>query len=293
MTDISVQLLNARPKNVEQESAIIAQAGRLGAVTVATNMAGCGTDIVLGGSSREIARALVKRLLLVRTGLASSISQSPLRLSSPVDDSDLALASFISDRPLSLKEIAQGIELWMPVQPSPAAEQALQQAVHSCATQSMSSMNTNASCSGTAADRVQMSLLIEGMVAQACDTTLNTAASVLPIVSGDLISAINTLRTALDTVIAEFDTVVRRDREEVKRLGGLYVIGTARHNSRRIGSQLRDRAGRQGDPGSSRFYLSLEDDVFRVFGAKKIAGSFSVDTVALSWKIIEARREKS
>jgi len=58
--------------------------------------------------------------------------------------------------------------------------------------------------------------------------------------------------------------VIKREKELVKRLGGLYVVGTARHESRRIDNQLRGRAGRQGDPGGTRFFLSLDDDMFKV-----------------------------
>src|SRR6185503_17255 len=62
------------------------------------------------------------------------------------------------------------------------------------------------------------------------------------------------------------------DHEEVVKLGGLHILGTERHEARRIDNQLRGRAGRQGDPGSSRFYLSLEDDLMRIFGADRIGG---------------------
>jgi preprotein translocase subunit SecA len=64
----------------------------------------------------------------------------------------------------------------------------------------------------------------------------------------------------------------KRDHEEVVRLGGLHIVGTERHESRRIDNQLRGRSGRQGDPGSSRFYLSLEDDLMRIFGSDRISG---------------------
>jgi preprotein translocase subunit SecA len=66
--------------------------------------------------------------------------------------------------------------------------------------------------------------------------------------------------------------VTSHEKEEVIKLGGLHVLGTERHESRRIDNQLRGRSGRQGDPGSSRFYLSLEDDLLRIFGAERIAG---------------------
>jgi len=73
---------------------------------------------------------------------------------------------------------------------------------------------------------------------------------------------------ALEKAVA----VASKEKEEVLTVGGLHVIGTERHESRRIDNQLRGRAGRQGDPGSSRFYLSLEDDLMRIFGSERIAG---------------------
>lgn len=309
MLGITAQLLNARPESVERESEIIAQAGRLGAVTVATNMAGRGTDIVLGGSARGIARALARRLLLVRLGVEApssptvalaeatapasvaepaDVQAQALRLSSPVDDSDLlpslsATEGESADFEPSLAVLAQSLDLWLPVQPSAAAELALQQAVASCAAQ--------LSIMPTSADRVNARLMVEDVIAQACDAADNLGTSVspsLPTIStaatpattattattATAVSAAATsaLRAALETLTAEFDPVVRRDREAVRALGGLYVVGTARHESRRIDDQLRGRAGRQGDPGSSRFFLSLEDDMFRAFGAEKMAG---------------------
>ena len=65
---------------------------------------------------------------------------------------------------------------------------------------------------------------------------------------------------------------IKEDKEKVKSLGGLYIVGTERHESRRIDNQLRGRAGRQGDPGSSIFYISLEDELMRIFGANSIDG---------------------
>src|SRR6266536_989157 len=74
------------------------------------------------------------------------------------------------------------------------------------------------------------------------------------------------------TVFARAKRIVEAEHEEVVRLGGLYIIGTERHESRRIDNQLRGRSGRQGDPGASRFFLSLEDDLMRMFATKTVAG---------------------
>jgi preprotein translocase SecA subunit len=79
-------------------------------------------------------------------------------------------------------------------------------------------------------------------------------------------------RQRFDEVLAGYNGVCAEERERVIAAGGLHILGTERHESRRIDNQLRGRAGRQGDPGSSRFYLSLEDDLMRIFGADRIQG---------------------
>jgi preprotein translocase subunit SecA len=77
---------------------------------------------------------------------------------------------------------------------------------------------------------------------------------------------------AYEAAFARYQEICAREREEVLALGGLHILGTERHESRRIDNQLRGRSGRQGDPGSSRFYLSLEDDLMRIFGSDRIQG---------------------
>ena len=90
--------------------------------------------------------------------------------------------------------------------------------------------------------------------------------------------AVHPLKADIDRIAAApgFEKVVafldQNERERVVALGGLHILGTERHESRRIDNQLRGRAGRQGDPGSSRFYLSLEDDLMRIFGSDRISG---------------------
>jgi preprotein translocase subunit SecA len=82
-------------------------------------------------------------------------------------------------------------------------------------------------------------------------------------------------RHRFEEVLAGYNRVCAEERERVLTAGGLHILGTERHESRRIDNQLRGRAGRQGDPGSSRFYLSLEDDLMRIFGADRIQGIMS------------------
>jgi preprotein translocase subunit SecA len=173
------QVLNA--KQHERESRIVAQAGRKGAVTVATNMAGRGTDILLGGNPEQMTRD-----------------------------------HFLKNR------------LAMPYAAAPSV----------------------ISADGTSAEAAQpvtpMTLFQhEGKIFQ---------------VPAD----------QWKPVYEQFAEQCKAEHDEVVALGGLHILGTERHEARRIDNQLRGRAGRQGDPGSSRFFLSLEDDLMRIFGGERV-----------------------
>jgi len=91
------------------------------------------------------------------------------------------------------------------------------------------------------------------------------------LMAADKIKAI-TDEAERERIIAEVAAEVERDKEIVKKAGGLYVVGTERHESRRIDNQLRGRSGRQGDPGASKFFVSLEDDLMRIFGSERMDG---------------------
>ncbi len=158
---IKHNLLNA--KNHEREAEIVAQAGKLGAVTVATNMAGRGTDIMLGGNAEYLARAA-----LVKAGYSEEI---------------IAEATGFAD--------------------------------------------TN---------------------------------------NEEILEA----RKVYADAMAKYREEIAGEADKVRAAGGLFIIGTERHDSRRIDNQLRGRAGRQGDPGETRFYLSLEDDLMRLFGGERM-----------------------
>lgn len=176
---IKHNVLNA--KNHLREAEIIAQAGRLGAVTIATNMAGRGTDILLGGNSEFMAKQELKK---------------------------------------------QGFD----------------------------------------------------------DEVIDIAASFFPITTDEEKQA----REEYFKLKAKFDEQVKKEKEQVVALGGLRIIGTERHESRRIDNQLRGRAGRQGDPGSSVFYISADDDLSRVFGSdrlKRMAEMFKLDSdTSINWR---------
>ena len=158
---IKHEVLNA--KYHEKEAAIIAQAGKLGAVTIATNMAGRGTDIMLGGNPEFMAKAEMRRMGIAEELIAESTAYGE------TDDEEI-------------------------------------------------------------------------------------------------LSARTTFRELND----KYKEEIRPEAEAVCAAGGLFIIGTERHESRRIDNQLRGRSGRQGDPGASRFYLSLEDDLMRLFGGERI-----------------------
>ena len=79
-------------------------------------------------------------------------------------------------------------------------------------------------------------------------------------------------RQAYERIFQAFKKQTDTEHDDVVNVGGLHIVATERHEARRIDNQLRGRAGRQGDPGSSRFYLSLEDDLMRIFGSDRIAG---------------------
>mmetsp|Transcript_19540 Transcript_19540/g.18872 ORF Transcript_19540/g.18872 Transcript_19540/m.18872 type:complete len:1035 (-) Transcript_19540:297-3401(-) len=287
---IPAQVLNARPENVERESDIVAQAGRLGAVTVATNMAGRGTDILLGGSAKGVAKVLAKHLLLIKLGITQGpteaditayhemISKEKMELDTIKENERKALedAGNLNEEytevavveaeeeetdpdVLSLPPIgalAVHLDLWMPNKLTKKTELSMKRAVVSCLDliSDVAAIGTNASMA--APGRLE----VEDIVARAGDSAPTQDV------------AVRLLRGALTGATTEFDATVKREKETVKRLGGLYVIGTSRHESRRIDNQLRGRAGRQGDPGGTRFFLSLEDDIFKIFGADKMSG---------------------
>jgi preprotein translocase subunit SecA len=201
------QVLNA--KQHERESRIVAQAGRKGAVTVATNMAGRGTDILLGGNPEFLTREY-----------------------------------FLKNK------------LAMPYAAAPAVIGA-----------------DGASGNGAQAATVPMVLFQnEGKIFQ---------------VPAD----------QWKPIYEQFANQCKSEHDEVVALGGLHILGTERHEARRIDNQLRGRAGRQGDPGSSRFFLSLEDDLMRIFGGERVKALMyrlgMTEGVPIESKLISRRIENA
>ena len=197
---IEHNVLNA--KQHEREAEIVAQAGKQGAVTIATNMAGRGTDIMLGGNVSYMAKAALRKEL--SRDLTKDLAQLK-------DEYEHAKA----------RAKAAGTEL-----PTPPEETIDAQLEH---------------------------LMTE------CDGHAETE-------DAEILHA----RKRFEELCEEFTPEVKREAEVVRNAGGLFIIGTERHESRRIDNQLRGRAGRQGDPGASRFFLSLEDDLMRIFGGDRV-----------------------
>src|SRR5215472_8854870 len=175
------QVLNA--KQHERESRVVAQAGRKGAVTVATNMAGRGTDILLGGNPEFLTREhfLKNRMAMPYAQAAAVIGAEPQTGDAPAPAANVPMVLFQHEG--KIFQVPQ--DQWKPV-------------------------------------------------------------------------------------YDDFSSQCKAEHDEVVALGGLHILGTERHEARRIDNQLRGRAGRQGDPGSSRFFLSLEDDLMRIFGGERV-----------------------
>lgn len=238
------EVLNAKPENVEREAEIVAQSGRLGAVTIATNMAGRGTDIILGGNAEFMARLKLREMLMPRVvrpteGVFVSVKKPPPKKTWKVNEN--LFPCKLSNENAKL------------------AEEAVELAVKTWGSRSLGELEAEErlsySCEkGPAQDEV-----------------------------------IAKLRHAFLQIVKEYKVYTEEERRKVVSAGGLHVVGTERHESRRIDNQLRGRSGRQGDPGSSRFFLSLEDNIFRIFGGDRIQGlmrAFRVEDLPIESKML-------
>jgi preprotein translocase subunit SecA len=236
------ELLNARPENVERESEIIAQAGRKGAVTIATNMAGRGTDIILGGNSDYMARLKLREYFMPKIVMPEQ-EDALTPVSVPGASERARPQGFAPGKKVKTWKVSPQI---FPTELSKGTEQLLKDAVN------------------FAVKRYGERSLPE----LEADEKIAVAAEKAP--TDDPV--IQQLREVYKAIRKEYEQLTSREHDEVVKLGGLHVIGTERHESRRIDNQLRGRAGRQGDPGSTKFFLSLEDNLLRIFGGDRVAG---------------------
>nr|YP_009496059.1 preprotein-translocase subunit a [Rhizosolenia setigera]AWT38499.1 preprotein-translocase subunit a [Rhizosolenia setigera] len=208
---LSYQLLNAKPENVRRESEIVAQAGKKGAITIATNMAGRGTDIILGGNIEFKVR---KQLYIILVNSKKIWRQQKSKF----------ISSLYNQFPLLSQKFLS----------------------------------------------ILFSLLNNPVFNSLSETEILRLLNE----SDQIKTPRNDYECSIKFLVNEFIRFEKKDQKVentiVKNLGGLYVIGTERNDSRRIDNQLRGRCGRQGDPGKSRFFLSLDDNLLRRFGGANI-----------------------
>ncbi len=235
-------LLNAKPENVERESEIVAQAGRGGTVTIATNMAGRGTDIILGGNADYMARLKLREYFMPR-------------LVKPENEASFAKPKALASRSRSKGKGFDTVpkpKTWkaspqiFPVELTPELEQQLKSMVDTAVKEY--------------GERSLPELEAEERIAIAAEKAPTED------------SVIAQLRDVYKSLLQHYESYTKKEHDGVIERGGLHVIGTERHESRRVDNQLRGRAGRQGDPGSTRFFLSLEDNLLRIFGGDRVAG---------------------
>ncbi|MGB5135869.1 MAG: preprotein translocase subunit SecA [Prochlorococcaceae cyanobacterium] len=238
-------LLNAKPENVEREAEIIAQAGRAEAVTIATNMAGRGTDIILGGNADYMARLKLREVLLPVLVRPEDGHRPPIPQQRSQAAGGFGSGAMSAGGSAAPSE-ARAIGALFPCALSPDTDQSLVALARDLVK--------------TWGDRQLTVLELEDRIAQAAEKAPTEDPQ------------IQRLRELSGRVKAEYEVVTKAEEQQVREAGGLHVIGTERHESRRVDNQLRGRAGRQGDPGSTRFFLSLEDNLLRIFGGDRVAG---------------------
>ncbi|MEH2262858.1 preprotein translocase subunit SecA [Nostoc sp.] len=241
--EIPHELLNARPENVEREAEIVAQAGRKGAVTIATNMAGRGTDIILGGNSEYMARLKLREYFMPRIVMPEDEDNFGVQRPAGLPTGHGGGQGFVPGKKVKTWRASPEI---FPTQLTKETEKLLKDAVEIAVREY--------------GDRSLPELEAEDKVAVAAEKAPIDDAVILK------------LREAYKRIKQEYEQFTTREHDEVVGIGGLHVIGTERHESRRIDNQLRGRAGRQGDPGTTRFFLSLEDNLLRIFGGERVAG---------------------
>nr|QUE29711.1 SecA [Erythrotrichia carnea] len=214
--NIPHNVLNAKPQNAIREAEIIAQAGRKKAITIATNMAGRGTDIILGGNSLELTKKTVFSVLEEICNLQSN------------------------RRSFDINEILdKNIENYTEFKAT--TQQLLVETLNKQKTITINQISIQ--------NEIEIAIKTTGINDQKEESGIQ------------LIFAI---------ILRHYDNYLSKEKAEIIKKGGIHIIGTERHDSRRIDNQLRGRAGRQGDPGSSRFFLSLDDKLLKNFGGNRI-----------------------
>ncbi len=283
----------------EQEARIVAQAGRSGAVTIATNMAGRGTDILLGGNPDSLAAQYLEdhgvkrdqiktmaRMLVDKDEATARKESERQRLPGVlVDvlkqirmDFDGALAQFEANPVLYLLtryvpgEADSFGERWQFVNDIVMGEYGMAREVVA-ATPGLSEEQINEIAAARADLEAYRSDRVEFLATQLFDRIYAARSRLIAaalhgddVLAQEIVATTPTMEPELIEGVKDIKRQVEADADAVRERGGLHIIGTERHEARRIDNQLRGRAGRQGDPGSSRFYISLEDELMKRFG---------------------------
>ena len=218
---IPYNLLNAKPENIRKEAETIAQAGTKSSITIATNMAGRGTDIILGGNLDKLIISFIVLYLSKQSKIVA-----------------------LNEETNTINELFLTVEV----------------------------------CNILDKFSTEFNNLIDNNILSAMDLESYIMRCIKT--ENVLNDSNKLLRSAYKVIHNDHVFHFAKEKQLIIKLGGLHVIGTERHESRRIDNQLRGRAGRQGDPGSSRFFLSLEDNLLRVFGGdalNKIMEALNVD----------------
>ena len=254
-------VLNA--KYHEREADIVSQAGRFGAVTIATNMAGRGTDIILGG----IPDVRMRNLLIEQninpdtatTEQKNAATQAALTEMAADFKKELANRKFDSKYKEELAERYLGLVAAFP-NDHPSF-------------QTVAALATHDEPLKTYLDAAEaLPRLRRNKIASSFFPHWDVDKPINFLDVHPLKAELKTVTANQRTIAAIVSLLDASERERVVALGGLHILATERHEARRIDHQLRGRAGRQGDIGSSRFYLSLQDDLMRIFGSDRISG---------------------
>ena len=319
--NIPHNVLNA--KIHQSEALLVAQAGQRGAVTISTNMAGRGTDILLGGNPEGLSAEMVSATLFDQrlfTQLAqrlladgSEAAREFARRNSKLDED---LVDWLAERNDQIERALPEIErvglsryvtqlLYEPYDLDYNEAEKLVMAIQAGVLQGsrerladegkdvafvdhvLRELNTLQNYAAILNNRQATPQQVAEILSQILGQLLfeqhynARAALIRAVLGGDkeaaMVIATETPGMSLDliTQIEGIKTEAERTQQEIWELGGLHVVGSERHESRRIDNQLRGRAARQGDPGSSRFFLSLEDDLMKRFGGERLKSFMS------------------
>jgi preprotein translocase subunit SecA len=228
ISNIPHQVLNAKPENITRESEIVAQAGQPYAVTIATNMAGRGTDIILGGNpSFQVKQILNDIFLKIR----------------------------------SVEEIWEDLKLLFDFSKNTKLENKMSLPVLKQFIQEIYKEQKN---------KRKILEIKDEVYPNQSDKILKELETDIANLPYSLDKASESFKTFYNTLYEIIYLNWTKKNSLVKELGGLFVLGTERHETRRIDNQLRGRSGRQGDPGFSQFFVSLDDDLIKIFGGDSI-----------------------